>query len=197
MSTDEDFIRALRIEIADTQTRRMSYVKAKLGFLIGLLGVGAAAIKEPIPTSPLFYLVPVVAFLFDLYIMGEDFAIKRAGAFICNSPFASREERIWEETVSRHRDWFAFFAAPLSSGIALVVAARGVVIAQIATVPFIPWIVVGMAFVLVVLANRWLQAAQVSAFSKDTAETRARVKSNSTAAGDGGRDRASAGARRA
>jgi hypothetical protein len=173
MATGEDFIGALRVEIADTQTRRMGYVKAKLAFLISLLGVGAAAIKEPILTSPLFYLVPFVAFLFDLYIMGEDFAIKRAGTFICNSPFASREERIWEETVTRHRDWFAFFAGPLSSGIALVVAARGIVTAQIATVPFIPWIVVGATFVLIVLANRWLQAAQVKAFREDVKRTRA------------------------
>jgi hypothetical protein len=114
---DAASLRALREEIAATQGRRAAYVRQKMGFLIALLGVGGVATSGSVAT-PLLFLVPVVAFVFDLYILGEDFAVKRAGTFLRESPTVPNEERLWEQFCEKSRDPFSHLAHLLSSGVA-------------------------------------------------------------------------------
>jgi hypothetical protein len=115
MRTNGEFINQLRVEISEGQKRRTAFIKAKLAFVVGLLGAGAFSVKGSGATVPLLYLVPVVAFIFDLYALGEDFGIKRAGSFIQNSPAAPLEERTWEASLGKARDVLAFLANPLST----------------------------------------------------------------------------------
>lgn len=162
----------LRAEIAATQSRRMGYVKLKLALVVGLLGVGGASVLKDLDTTSLLYLVPLVSFIFDLYVMGEDFGIKRAGCFIGSSPHAPSEERFWETAAGQHRDWFSYFAGPLSSLCALVAAGIALRLSHASLSGFRAWLVVSGALVLAPFANRWLQAWQLKRFARSVAGER-------------------------
>lgn len=109
-----DFFKDLRNEISTKQQRRTSYIRLKLTFLIGLFGIGSISINET-PTKSLFYLIPLVILIFDLYIIGEDFTIKRAGMFLLFNPNVPQEERGWEKVVYANRNPVGKIAALLSS----------------------------------------------------------------------------------
>ena len=81
MRKDGDFINGLREEILSGQERRSKYVILKLSFIVGLFGIGSMTISS-VSLNSLIYLVPLVVAIFDLYILGEDFGVKRAGRFI-------------------------------------------------------------------------------------------------------------------
>jgi len=193
MRDNGDFIQDLRREIESTQARRHKYVLAKLafvtgllGFVTGLLGVGLAG-KDSTATGQLLYLVPLVTFVFDLYILGEDFSVKRAGRFIRESAGSPDEERTWERAVTRTRDWFSYFAGPLavtrtrdwfsyfagplSSALALVAAIFGLRLLKAGTVP-VWWIALGVVFVLVVLVHRLIQSVILDRFDHHVSDDR-------------------------
>jgi len=170
MRDNGDFIQDLRREIESTQARRHKYVLAKLAFVTGLLGVGLAG-KDSIATGQLLYLVPLVTFVFDLYILGEDFSVKRAGRFIRESAGSPDEERTWERAVIRTRDWFSYFAGPLSSALALVAAIFGLRLLKTGAAP-VWWIVLGVVFVLVVLVHRTIQSVILDRFDHHVSDDR-------------------------
>lgn len=124
MRDDEAFIGELRTEINQSQQRRHEYVAAKLIFISGLLGLGSLSL-DSMTTRQLLFIVPFVAFAYDLYILGEDYGIRRAGSFIRRSRVTPPQEVLWEELVRSKKDPFSFIAGPLSSAIALLVAAIG------------------------------------------------------------------------
>jgi len=119
-----DFIKDLRAEVAATQQRRHDHIRAKMLFLVSLLGIGIAS---PLSTdlSTVLYLTPLVVLIFDLQILGEDFGVKRAGAFIARCPDSPVAEKNWEEIVRKNRDEFAAYADLLGSTFVLVAAAAG------------------------------------------------------------------------
>ncbi|MEW5949970.1 MAG: hypothetical protein AB1711_11250 [Thermodesulfobacteriota bacterium] len=164
MRTNGDFIRDLRAEIADGQERRTAYTKLKLTFVVGMLGIGSAAIDNLIETTPLLYLVPLIAFVFDLYILGEDFGIKRAGIFIKTSPAAPSEEKLWETKVEKKRDLFAFFATPLSSLLILIAATMGIKTSKTNLLPIIPWFLFNCVFVLLISLNGVIRKRRLEKF---------------------------------
>lgn len=115
-SCASEFHRSLRAEIIQSQNRRSEFVKYKFTFVIGALGLGSLAMPGHISTSPLLFCVPVIALAYDLYILGEDFGIKRAGAFLARSRSkASDEEKAWEKLVAENRDHFSVVAGPILS----------------------------------------------------------------------------------
>jgi hypothetical protein len=122
MRDNNDFIGELREEISNGQERRSKYVVLKLSFIIGLFGIGSLTISS-VSLIPLIYLIPFVVFVFDLYILSEDFGVKRAGRFIKGSPFAPTEERRWEKAVSENRDPVTRIASVVSSLIVIMVSA--------------------------------------------------------------------------
>ena len=117
--TEHEFVQHLRAEKLNSQASRFKYTLQKLSYATVLLGVGSLNVDlvqvsalGPINLGFLLYLVPWVALAFDLYIMGEDFSVKRFGAFLgANSP--EPLERHWEEWVSQNRDPFAPTAMPI------------------------------------------------------------------------------------
>ncbi len=173
MRTNAEFIQQLREEISESQSRRHTFIKAKLTFVMALLGVGAVSIKGVFGASSLLYLVPLVSFVFDLYILGEDFSVKRAGLFIKTSPSAPQEERLWEKGVGLKRDRFSYWACPLSSGIALLASAIGVKSSNTDFLPFLPWLCASCFLVAVVVLYGPIRLRIIDGFEKALAkETR-------------------------
>ena len=113
---EANVLNSLRTEILATQERRAEYVRRKFVFVIGLLGIGSVSIGSDVKTLNLLYLAPIVSFAFDLYIVGEDFNIKRAGGFLkSDKSQASDSEKEWEQFARENRDPFSRIAGPLLS----------------------------------------------------------------------------------
>ena len=119
----EKFLRHLQEEKLRTQASRTTYVTRKLAYATGLLGLGSLNVGSA-DLTPLLYLVPFLALAFDLYILGEDYSVKRIGVFLGTASDDDLEKR-WEGWVSRNRDPFAQFAMPLLTNVLAAVAALG------------------------------------------------------------------------
>ena len=124
-----DFLKHLRSEKLKAQEARTTYTLKKLTYATTLLGLGSLNIDVeqitaigPINLGYLLYLTPLVALAFDLYVLAEDYSVKRFGAFLGeNSPDVL--ERGWENWVSQNRDPFAPFAMPVLTTLLLIGAA--------------------------------------------------------------------------
>ena len=126
MRDNGDFLKDLRAEINATQERRSAYIHQKFLFVVGLLGVGTISVTGEIETLWVLYLAPLVAFSFDLYIYGEDFGVKRAGAFFRKaSTEAPQNEKDWEQFVKKNRDPLSYLAGVFLSMLVLLGAAVG------------------------------------------------------------------------
>lgn len=112
----------LRAEILSGQKERATLIRQKLSFVIVSFGIGSLSAEE-VATNNLLYLSPIIAFAFDLYIAGEDYRVKRAGAFLARSSNASEDERRWQGLVARRRDPFSRIANPFVSLVVLAGAA--------------------------------------------------------------------------
>lgn len=124
-----EFLKHLRSEKLKAEEARTTYTVNKLAYATALLGLGSlnidigqiAAVGQ-INLGYLLYLAPWVALAFDLYILAEDYSVKRFGAFLGkNSPDAL--EQGWEKWVSQNRDPFAPFAMPALTTLILIGAA--------------------------------------------------------------------------
>lgn len=120
------FLRVLHEEKLRSQERRHALITRKLSWVTGLLAVGSIRIEfvdgQPFSGLILLYLAPIAAAVFDLYIYGENFGIKRMGVFV-RTRFPNDIEGIWETFLVDKRDRFSRYALPISSAIILVAAA--------------------------------------------------------------------------
>ena len=91
----------------------------KFVFIGALFTVGVADLPEGIDLSLVLYLVPFISLFFDLYIIGEDYGIKRMGGFI-REQYKDTMDSNWENWVSKRRDPFSSFAVPILTLIILV-----------------------------------------------------------------------------
>lgn len=122
---DTAFIEHLHEEKLHTQADRTRYVAQKLAFVTGLMGLGSLGIggeSANFDFGNLLLLAPWVATAFDLYVLGEDYSVKRIGAFL-EAYGQSDAEHVWETWVTKHRDHFAPLAMPLLTTVVLVGAA--------------------------------------------------------------------------
>ena len=114
------FLDHLREEKLGTQEARTKYVLNKLAYATLLLGFGSLSIEVTnVNFRWLLYLVPFVALAFDFYIMGEDYSVKRQGAFL-RAHSLDPVERRWEQWASQNRDPFAPLAMPLLTTLLLL-----------------------------------------------------------------------------
>lgn len=122
-AADKEFFKHLREEKLRAQDARNRLTVQKLSFATALIGLGAIQVEAgAVDTSLLAYLTPWVAIVFDFYILGEDYSVKRLGAFL-SAYSAEQSERCWEEWISRHRDPFAPWAMPILTTLILIAAA--------------------------------------------------------------------------
>ncbi|MEI7994864.1 MAG: hypothetical protein WCH01_08170 [Methylococcaceae bacterium] len=108
------FLTSLTNEKLKSQEQRGSLVSRKLGWVTGLFALGAIKLPLEIESQVLLYLVPIVALVFDLYILGENFGIKRMGAFV-KEFHQNCPEAQWERWLAGRRDRFSWYALPLST----------------------------------------------------------------------------------
>ncbi len=140
---DTEFLKHLHDEKLKAEEARTTFTLQKLAFATALLGIGSLNIRVgQIDLQSLLYLVPWVALAFDFYILGEDYSVKRFGAFLGASSPNVLEQR-WEKWVSRNRDPFAPVAMPILTTLLLLSAATIMWIAGSAVSPvFWVWLVV-------------------------------------------------------
>lgn len=139
---ETEFLKHLHSEKLKAEETRTTYTLRKLAYATTLLGIGSLSIKfGQVDLSLILYLVPWVALAFDLYILGEDYSVKRFGAFLgANSP--DDLEQLWEKWISQNRDPFAPIAMPLLTtllvlGATTVIWVRGLAASQV----FLGWLI--------------------------------------------------------
>ncbi len=93
-------------ELSETQLRRHKLDKAKIAFITALLGFGSIKFPQNVTFYQVLYLVPLVSIFFDLLVMGEQFSIRRIGAFLRLSLATPEIEKKWQLFVSKKRDKF-------------------------------------------------------------------------------------------
>lgn len=114
------FIEHLHNEKISAQETRSKYVIKKLVFATVLLGAGSSNISN-YDFEALLYIVPFLAIVFDLYILGEDYGIKRLGIFLKETTTVSLEEK-WEIWVHDNRDKFSAISMPFLTSLICVSA---------------------------------------------------------------------------
>ena len=114
-----DFLKRIHIEKIESQKRRANFNIRKFIFIGTLFTLGAAKLPKEIDLALVLYIVPFISLCFDLYILGEDYGIKRMGGFVRQN-YKDAMDSTWEEWVGNRRDPFATFAVPLLSTIVLL-----------------------------------------------------------------------------
>ena len=115
-----DFLSDLQEEKLKHKQHRYEFVKQKLFFIIGLSGLGSLEKIGEIDLTYLLFLVPLVAIAFDIYIVAEDFKVKRIGAYILRE-FHGAPVYIWEELLDRKTHWREGSARYASLGLTTVI----------------------------------------------------------------------------
>lgn len=132
---ENDFFTSLRKELNETQNIRFKFAIQKLIFIISLMGLSGISmeIKDIESFKFLIYFVPFVSIMFDLYIIGENFGIRRIGNFLKYNVNVSKEERFWEFLLNipknKSRDFFSVQGNTFSTFIAIVLSIFFVLIA--------------------------------------------------------------------
>ena len=158
-----DFVSDLRKEILGAQQTRYKHTQQKLLFVIGLLGVGKAVL-QPSDFFYVVYLAPIVSFIFDLYIAGENFGIRRIGLFILWCEKAPKEERYWEFLLPKNRDPFASVAGPIESFAVLVISILFVMSLNRPEIEIRIWIAVILVFVVLIFAKSFVLNKRLDEF---------------------------------
>nr|VFJ88124.1 MAG: hypothetical protein BECKLFY1418B_GA0070995_100916 [Candidatus Kentron sp. LFY]VFJ91074.1 MAG: hypothetical protein BECKLFY1418A_GA0070994_101423 [Candidatus Kentron sp. LFY]VFK19399.1 MAG: hypothetical protein BECKLFY1418C_GA0070996_105718 [Candidatus Kentron sp. LFY] len=106
------FIDHLRQEKLRQQDRRAAYIRVKFSFIIVLFSFTALLHRfssTNVAESNQFgighinaflYLIPIVAILFDLYILGGEFAVNRIRSFLQKHDLTGSSEELWGKFVS-------------------------------------------------------------------------------------------------
>lgn len=161
-----DFISDLRKEIVSAQQTRYKHTERKLIFVIGLLGVGKAILPD---TDFVYavYLAPIISFVFDLYIAGENFGIRRIALYILWCEQAPIEERYWEFLLPQNRDVFASMAGPISSFVVLAISILFLMSLQRPSAELVIWGAIVTVFVLLLITKGVLLKNRLRRFQQD------------------------------
>ena len=164
------FLKAFNEEKLQAQQRRAEFNKLKFTFVVSLFAIGSVEFKN-IDVALVLYIVPFISICFDLYILGEDYGIKRMGGFV-RQHLSWTMEGQWEAWVGQKRDPFATFAVPFLSLLVLIACGAVLWQKQANRVAFAIWLVVNsvaVGFLLVysqVLRKRLLRDAIIQTNSK-------------------------------
>lgn len=115
---ETEFIKHLHEEKLKAQETRAMYTEKKLAYVTALLGVGTISITA-FEANAILYVVPFVAAAFDLYILSEDYSVKRIGAYL-GARSKDITEQSWETWLHDNRDPFAPTAMLILSILLLV-----------------------------------------------------------------------------
>ncbi len=149
VSTEYDrFLASLNEEKLQAQERRAQFTIRKLAFVGALFAAGTVKLPQGIELTLVLYIVPFISIAFDLYVLGEDYGIKRMGAFVLKQ-LDTEIEAEWERYVAQRRDPFTNTARSFLS--LLVMIACAVVLWQSAPslLPFGIWIASNLLAIII------------------------------------------------
>jgi hypothetical protein len=100
-----EFLQTLHNEKSETMIERSRYVREKIVFILGIMGFGSLNFGiAGIHSLSILYMVPLVAFGYDLYINAADEGIKRIGAFFgAQKSCSTTSEKNYEKYVRIRR----------------------------------------------------------------------------------------------
>ncbi len=102
------FMKCLYEEKNIHKNHRFKLIQRKLLFIGALLGFGSLHPSDAtlnLNFKMLLYLVPFIAIAYDIYILAEDFKVKRVGAFISREEAnICPDEKDWEGFVRENRE---------------------------------------------------------------------------------------------
>ncbi|CAG0960147.1 hypothetical protein [Geobacter sp.] len=163
MSRCEAFLQNLYREKEIHKEHRHKHVICKLTLTSAFFGLGNFTQTGAI-FSMFLYVVPMIALVHDIYIIGEHIKVQRVGVFILcfaglqNGPVCP-EEIVWEKFLAGYRETWSYKASLLYSGlissfsaIAIYLTDKNLVLGVYRT-----WIALWVVFMLLVL----LRAAQM------------------------------------
>lgn len=112
-SFDQEFYFKLRDEMQQAVQRRFQFQLAKVTSLGTLIGVGSLLIKN-FDLNVFFYVIPYIAFSFDLLIFSESFTLRRLSTYLHEEKKSSQDaEHRWEIFVRDNPGKFASIASLL------------------------------------------------------------------------------------
>lgn len=131
---DHDFRVHLRNELLKQQDRRADHVKSKFTFIVALGGLAATLqsvkFESPLYINLLIYVIPLVAALFDFYILGGEFAVKRIRSFLILEDTAQVSEKRWAQFLGTWPKDFMRKNRSITTGF-VVLASAGVAIGNL------------------------------------------------------------------
>jgi len=120
------FMKCLYEEKNIHKNHRFKLIQRKLLFIGALLGFGSLHSLDAtlnLNFRMLLYLVPFIAIAYDIYILAEDFKVKRVGAFISReNANICPDEKLWERFVRDNREPLAAFGTILLTVLASLFA---------------------------------------------------------------------------
>lgn len=168
---NDDFRAYLRQELLKQQDRRAEHVKSKFTFIVGLGGLAAALqpinFEEPLVINLLVYSIPLIAALFDFYILGGEFAVKRIRSFLVHQDVEHNSEILWTSFVDTWPKDFMRMNRSMTTGfvnLACIVVSIGNLIKYKQHVYhwmlFVAWcLLIAWLFVYLILIERHIRAS--------------------------------------
>jgi len=100
-----EFIAFLRNELLKQQDKRAEYIKVKFTFVVALFGLFTLLDKANFNSILILLIpciIPVIALLFDLYILGGEFSVKRIRAFLFVNDLTGENEKQWSQFLEKY-----------------------------------------------------------------------------------------------
>lgn len=125
---EKDFIKHLRDEKLKQQDKRAEYIKTKFLFVLALISVATSLFNSDklaenvLVLSVFLYIIPMVAFAFDLYILGGAFAIKRIKTYLAYIDNSNNSEKDWQSFVDKYEKSFMINNRNISTLIVLAIS---------------------------------------------------------------------------
>jgi len=124
------------------KNHRFLFVQRKLLFIGTLLGFSSLSLLDnvlDINFSKMVYLVPLIAIAFDIFILAEDFKVKRIGAFLSEKCQMCSDEKKWEFFVRNNREPLAAYGTVLLTILAFLASASILIIERWISDNYIDW----------------------------------------------------------
>lgn len=124
------------------KNHRFLFIQRKLLFIGTLLGFSSLSLLNnglDINFSRMVYLVPLIAIAFDIFILAEDFKVKRVGAFLSMMCQICPDEEKWECFVFKNREPLAAYGTVLLTILAFLASASILVIERWLSDKYIDW----------------------------------------------------------
>lgn len=141
------------------KNHRFQLIQRKLFFIGALLGISSLHPLNScydINFMALSYLVPIMAIAYDIFILAEDFKVKRVGAFLSKEKIKiCQDERQWEAFVKNNREPLAAYGTVLLTGLASAVAVMLILKDILSDFKWISMALLAVIFVLLIIYRNY------------------------------------------